>query len=330
MATPIDTLDAEVSKVLSSNEDKFSALDREKLLNAMDTNKQSLLAFVNFLDGIVQMNDRIKTNVFMVKNPDAKKEPGYWAYMQVLRQLIGTAKNMESKQFLSAFRLTALSYCNIMDQFNKNIDQLIDEKALTIFNSKLSHIAVLGVVQDCNMLGRWLVTFAGALAFDICKATPAPAPYVLQFLQGNLNDVISIINRTVNSGDPLYQVKTITDLAKSGNDVLLVGNDNMSNVKLAKGGLGKLSETLLESGVKGIFGFRWWNNIKVNILDRWYRRKRQEREYLQAQVDLMKLTLDGMDKNSPEYVRLAKLIANYEAIFAKMDRDLDNYYGTGK
>ena len=58
------------------------------------------------------------------------------------------------------------------------------------------------------------------------------------------------------------------------------------------------------------------------------RRLRSERDLMQARVQLLKLELDGVDPESPEYKKQLKIIENYTAIIARIDQKLDKYYNS--
>jgi len=325
MALPIDKLDSAVTAGLAAKT-KFATITKEQILDHLDTNRQSLLSGMTFISNLEPFLPKMKQEIMLVRNPDLKTQFGVHLYQQIAKSLIGTASKMESNSLFASFMMAAQTYNSITDQIIRGIDDFVAGKTLTIFSTKMSHAVILGLAEEADFYGKYLVSLESAIVSSICTDVPAPAPYLVEFMNTNFKRFADLTNRIINSGAEKNFVNALRDYVKNGTDILLVGNENVSNVKFAKVSLGKLPPDLLASSAEGIGIFRGIGNWFFDRKDRKMRKLDAERKLLKAQVDLMKLDLDNVDPNTPEYQRMAKIIANYQGMIAKMDRELDEYY----
>ena len=84
---------------------------------------------------------------------------------------------------------------------------------------------------------------------------------------------------------------------------------------------------LITSGVGGLNIFRWlgeaWNNLKHAT----YQRQCNTKEWMETHVQLLKQELSGKDPNDPEYIRLAKIVKNYDDLINDADKKINDYLG---
>lgn len=323
MKTSITELDHVVTTQLSLGKKQVS-ITKDQVLEMCDLYKEKLTTAVRSIENIQAAGETLTRPIlFPSKNPDKSSMFASWIYSEVYKNIGPIAERMEQQSPLSSFRATALNYITIISRINAEIDTLLSEKTITIFNAKVSTVAILGLLEEANQVGKFINTFLTCFFNQIAPGTDELAPYILNMLMQNTRLFADLVARNVGSEKNEF-AKTVK--AFKGKDVYLVSNDNDSNVKLAELTLGELPESTVKQGARGFAIFRWIGNMFFDVRDNLMRRLKQERDLLQTQLDLAKLKMDGISESDPEYQKLVKLINGYIATIASLDKQLQKYY----
>jgi len=323
MALPIDELDKAVTTQINDETTKFNAITKEQIMAFLDLSNQNLSSVDTFFKQLEPKLGEILAKL--------KTNPGTTAgsvYQMFTKQLSGTAARLEAANPFGAMRNGIENYMSILEQLSAGMNEFVPGKTLTLYSAKISHVTVLGLAKEASEYSRFVISFVNSIVGALIPDTDKLAPYIVNYLKAGVEGFATSTNQVVNFNMSKTTVNQIKNLVKSGTDTLLVGPENLSNVKLVRNtNESTISQNLLASGASGLGIFRWLGNRKADKLDRKIRKMETERKLLQAQVDLMQLKLSNIDENSPEYQNLVKIINNYNGMLAKMEREINEYYG---
>jgi len=323
MALPIDELDKAVTTQINDENTKFNAITKEQIMSYLDLNNQNLSSVDTFFK---QLEPRLEDILAKLKvNPVSTAGA---AYLLFTKHLVGTAAKLETAKPFGAIRTGIENYMSILEQLIGEMNSFVPGKTLTLYSAKISHITVLGLAREAAEYSKFVNNFINSIVGALVPDMDKLAPYIANYLRNNVERFAASTNDVVNLNMSKTTVNQIKNLVKSGTDTLLVGPENLSNVKLVRNTHeSSISQSLLAAGASGLGIFRWLGNRKADRLDRKIRKMETERKLLQAQVDLMQLKLGNIDENSPEYQNLVKIINNYNGMLAKMEREINEYYG---
>jgi len=136
---------------------------------------------------------------------------------------------------------------------------------------------------------------------------------------------INILNWVATNRGPIAFETAMTELRNTNNDVTVTNDEGTENIVGFNGSqLSRTTFTLLGISLQNPFfligrAYATWEKNRIKRLE-------QEREWIEATVSLLKLELDHEDKDSPNYIRQAKIVKNYSAELSKIDRQLAKYY----
>lgn len=321
MAKSIDKLDAAISAQLSSK-GAIASLTKDQFLDFIDLVAGSVKTNLKFYTDTAHLEKQMKE---FIKPKAGETRKSVIFYQAIYKEMQFASKKAMDERFMGAIVDTLAAYAVVLDEVAKNIDNIFQNKSINLFNTKVSHAVVFGMIADAEIFCKFVDWFNTLMMSEMIPALPGILPYQLKYLEAAVKVVPALINRVVNGRFNSTFVAGIMNYKNGGSDVLVVNGDNQSNAKFAKIA-GNVTDSDIESGARGINLFKkigdWW----VTLKDEKMRRLRAERDLVQARVQLLKLDLDGMDPESPEYKKQVKIIENYTALIARLDQKLDKYY----
>lgn len=321
MAKSIDKLDAAISAQLSSK-GAIASLTKDQFLDFIDLVSGSVKTNLKFYTDTAHLEKQMKE---FIKPKTGETRKSVIFYQAIYKEMQFASKKAMDERFMGAIVDTLAAYAVVLDEVAKNIDNIFQNKSINLFNTKVSHAVVFGMIADAEIFCKFVDWFNTLMMSEMIPALPGILPYQLKYLEAAVKVVPALINRVVNGRFNSTFVAGIMNYKNGGSDVLVVNGDNQSNAKFAKIA-GNVTDSDIESGARGINLFKkigdWW----VTLKDEKMRRLRAERDLVQARVQLLKLDLDGMDPESPEYKKQVKIIENYTALIARLDQKLDKYY----
>ena len=323
MANPIDKLDAAISEQLKGG-GSIASLTKDQFLDYIDIVSGDIKNNLKFFTELGPSEKKMKE---YLKAKPGEQRKSIEFYNSIYKELQYGAKKAMDERFLGAFADMLASYAVILDEISKNVDEIFQNKSINLFNSKVSHAAVLGMVVDAEMFGKFIDWYLALFMSEVVAGLPKLLPYQMKYLEETVKVVPAMINRIINGRSGSTFINNVLNYKNGGSDVLLVNGNNQSNAKFAKIS-GSLTDADVEAGARGIGLFKKIGDWFVTKKDEKMRRMKAERDLMQARVQLLKLELDNVDPESPEYKKQIKIIENYTAIIARIDQKLDKYYNS--
>ena len=228
-----------------------------------------------------------------------------------------------------SFSYITKHYITALETIDRNTANLFKDKAITVYNTKLSQVAVLGVVEEAETFVDFTVYLIDNISYEICenngvKELPMPKKYRIQKIQKYLQDYIGICKNRMASTAAV--ITSEIDKVKNSLDVNLIDENNVPNVGFIQSDkYSPLTRNLIQIGARKFIIFRWlgeqWNIIKHSR----YLKAKKEKEWMESHVALLKLQLQNIDPNSEEYRKQVKIISAYDEMIAGLDQKIDAY-----
>lgn len=240
--------------------------------------------------------------------------------------LTGIAKHRQESNYLGALIESMQASSAIIGEIVANVDNLFgDDKSFNLYNTKISHVAVYGIVDDSRVLAKFAEAYISAIIADKKPDTFKVPTYQSKYLTSHVDYVADICCRMINGKLRKIFTTGIINYRKSGSDVSLVTSDNSSNTKFAKIG-GQINEADINSGCRGLRIFRIIGDFITDFFDDQARQNRAMRDQHKARVEFLQMELEGEDPNSDRYKRIVKIIKNYNDMIDRLNQKIDKYY----
>lgn len=322
MSRSLDQLSNAVNAVAPRAAGK--TMERDQLVDLID---DSIGALRNAQQFFVNLGDAngAKLRAYIDANVKQTQKLSIQMYNQIYAGIGGAAQRVMRERFLGAFQDTLAGLTAILNEVNDNINDLYADKTITLFNTKISQVAVFGMVANSRTFANFVVNYIALFMSDRNPKLFKPAPYQIKMLKDSLPQVIQLINRVIGNQLSKSFVKAIKRYRSSGVDSGIVNAQNRAAVQFAKVNT-DVTDTDISLGAKGILWIgKIIGDIFTDIADYRLRLLRAEREQLQARVQLLQLELDGMDENSPEYKHQLEIIKNYQKLIDRLNQKIAEY-----
>jgi hypothetical protein len=321
MSRSIDQLHQAATTVVTKAAGK--TLEKDNLIDIIDDQIGFLRSNTQFFVGLGGNNAKLQE--WVKKNSTNQTLSSMKIYNQIYAGLTSAGQKAMKERFLGAFVDTLAGLTAILNETVNNIDALYTEKVITIYNTKVSQVAVIGMIHSARVFSTFVTNFIDQMMSDRSASLFKPAAYVTEELRNDLPTVIALINRVIGGQLSKSFVKAIIKYRASGVDTSIVNQDNKVTVQFARIN-NDVTESDIMAGSKGLIGLsKWIGDLFVDVADIRLRLLRSQREQIQARVQLLQLELDGSDENSAEYKHQVEVIKNYQRLIDRLNQKLAKY-----
>ena len=324
MASMIDLLGEKVNKILGKA-DNTADISKEDFRNYMGVAQSNLKAMIESFEELRQEEANALSESILGRIKD-RGAMNIQIYSMYLNRLSGQAQREERKVAFSSLLHAAKSYSFVLDEIDRNIDKLFENKVISLYNTKLSHIAIFGVIKNACELCDFSWFLFNGICYDIGMGIEKPAKYRFSFMNSvkeKMAGLVSDIYAGVGDG-AIYN--EIMKIRRENKDMLIVNDNNEINGSMiSSAGLNKGIAGSITAGFMNINVFRWIGEAWNNFRDSHYRALEEKRDWMQTHVQMLRLKLQGMDSNDREYQKLQKIINNYDNMVAAADEKIKKY-----
>jgi hypothetical protein len=251
----------------------------------------------------------------------ADKGPNFELYKSYKSKLERKAANIESTKSLSSIRDANEEFIKILENLKDKGNEYFTSDKINIFNMRISHVILLGVLYDSERLSSYSKYMITAISFALQGSISDIPKYRIDFIRQNTDAVTKCVTAILDGTGAKEFATYIKNIKIEAKDFSLLSENN--NVQVKQSSDIKISENgkqLISSGTFGLLGFRWLGE-KINLITVWKERQRlSEEEWLKSHVTLLMSKLDSIDENSEEYSKLKKVIERYEDQINKYER----------
>lgn len=324
MPSTTDLLGEKVNRVLK-NGSEVQDISKEDFRNFMGVTQTALKNMIESFEELKQ--DECKAlGMAMMDKYKERSAMNVQIYQLYISRLNSQANKEERAVPFSSLLKAAQGYKLVIDDLDKSIDKLFENKVISLYNTKLSHVAVIGVIRNASDLCDFAWFLFNGVCFDIGMGIEKPAKYrfsymntVKERMSGLVNDIYAGI------GDGAI-FNEILKLRKDNKDLLLVNEEEKaSSGMLATAQLNRGLTGSITAGLMNLNVFRWIGEAWNSYRDSHYRGLEEKRDWMQTHVQLLRLKLQGMDENDREYQKLQKIINNYDNMVAAADEKIKKY-----
>lgn len=304
------------SKMNTINKDDF----KENLLMLIERLNNLQITFDAFS---VQDRQVIADRIYKASND--KNNLACNAYVTIAKAI---GRN-DLRSAFDSYSYITKHYIGALQNIERNTANSFKDKAITVYNAKLSQIAIMGVIEEAETFADFTVYLIDNISYEICenngvKELPMPKKYRIQKIQKYLADFIQICKNRMASNAAV--ITSEIDRVRNTNDVNLIDENNAPNtgfIQFEK--YSPVVRNFMQTGARKFIIFRWlgeqWNIIKHSR----YLKAKKEKEWLESHVALLKLQLQDVDPNSDEYRKQVKIISAYDEMIAGLDQKIDAY-----
>ena len=320
MSKAIDNLSRAVEDTVKTS--SGIVLTKDKLIDLIDVGLSNLYNVSQFFTAIEDNAPKLQTWISSNRRNTALKSMAI--YNKIDSSLTGTAKVAIGDRFLGAMVDTTNSLIVILEEVAGNLEKLFGEKSITIYNTKISQVAIYGMISGAGDFAKFCSAFIEQFMADRNANLGKPEKYVGITLDTGVEDACVLMNRVLNQRLSKTFLGAILKYRNGGSDITVVNGENKPTVQFTKVNT-EVTESDIQAGAKGFKIFRWIGNFFVDMRDRQNRKNIAMREQLQARARLLQLELDNVEPSSPEYQRLLRIIANYQKQIDRLNQEIAKY-----
>lgn len=225
------------------------------------------------------------------------------------------------------FVMLAQNLKTVLQMIERNVNVLFNEKFTTIYNAKVSQLAVFRIVEQAQIFSNYAVYLFDGVLYEIVvnegvHELNQPKPYRYEFINKYKLSVVELMKVGTLPNGANQLITELDTLRKSMDTTLLDDQDRVnSSIKTVKNKFG-----LIEGGATILASiFRYFGEWGVLMRNLKYQKMIQEKEWLQNHTDLLKLQLNGIDPNSDEYRKAVKIINTYNDMIRDLDLKISSY-----
>lgn len=320
MSKALDNLGREVE--FAAKTASGTVIPKDKIVDLIDEDLGALYNVAQFFTAIADNSDKLQK--WIVDSKSNTSLTSIALYNKMSAALTLTARTANNTRFLGAMSDTVNALIIILEDISGNLNKLFVDKNITIYNTKISHVAVLGMIESGKMFADFVSAYIEVLMSDRSSALGKPEKYVFNRLNRYFEESCGLMNRVLNQRLSKTFTSALIKYRNGGSDSTVVNSANKSTVHFTKIN-SEVTEQDIQAGARGFKVFRWIGDWFVDRKDRKNRRRIALRDQLQARARLLQLELEGVEKDSPEYKRIVKIIENYQKQIDRLNQEIDKY-----
>jgi hypothetical protein len=251
--------------------------------------------------------------------------------MSIDKNLQGKAKTLG---LYKALLLTSKNMYEMIEQLQSSLTTILTDKGGVVVNDmQVSHSILFGAIESAkthSSMNSYLLAVISHIISMPKSGDDGIPKYMLDFLVKNGPSYIELVNTTCNSNENV--VAQIMSLRKNGVDFSLGGNDTKKGFSIGPllTMLGKVLKNpkviALIVAFTLILSKGWIGEKYIDIRHSYYEWLKERKKWLEIHVANIKLSLEDMDENDPEYIKTQKIAAFYDDKIADIEKKLQDYY----
>lgn len=316
---------------VADNKNVRNSIKKDDLHDLLNSAIESTKICIDILSGEKALWD--KTATFCMNYLPKSSSPAKDVVKNYLKQLKGKAAVAESKGFLMSLLQANMLQYEILNEANKNFSTLIQDESITLYKTRISNYLFLYYLQQAEVLTNfttYLVTFIVQAVRHNEKSIPK---YRIVYLTDNVKGVAQTVSDMLNGSKRYDIVEGIKTLRNKFSDIELNSESNLRHI-LDNGtsiveDIGSIA-SMFGSAVGALF--TWVPKLIYDPLVAFddfkrhkYEKQKEEKAWLEQHVAMLKMELDGVDKTSPEYIKISKIIEAYDSKISDYDKKINEF-----
>lgn len=299
---------------------KLRAIRREDLIEVLNTNIKLHETMESTLKALP---DKDFKTWFMTIKPKLQKLPGkaprfYEVYASRLR---GKAASAERDCPLKSLRDANGDYADLLKEIIKKVDDILGSEKVDIYNTRLSTLAVLGLIRQSDRVANFTLYLYSYLVHVSNGSQSSLPKYRENYMDLHMELVRKAVCDILDKQGAYNFLRDMNDLRNHQRDIVVgaTGAFDFHHFTTIQG----FSVSFLDN----IIGALRCLNIFGAALDAWddykqdkYERNKEIKEWLEQHTALLRMDLAQMDPTSPQYQKTVSIIEAYDAKIAEYDQ----------
>lgn len=244
-------------------------------------------------------------------------------YDDYLKDINGKASSLERTRPFQSLRKANEEYEKILEAISKKIDELIENESIDVFNVRMTHMAVLGILRQSDKVIQFSSYLYAFMTRISSRSTSSIPKYRENYLIQNEKQVAKIVSDIIDKRGPYEFLREVNSLRNKQADFILGATgrfDFTSHVVMSNFSSSFLDNILSALSCLNFFGAAMdaWDDYKLAK----YEKNKEIKEWLENHVTLLKYDLMEMDKTSPEYMQLLNIIKAYDEKIVEYDKKI--------
>lgn len=324
MSTVVELLSEKANRILKRGND-ISDFSKEDFLNFMGVTQSSLKAVVESFEEI-QSAEMKSLGVYVQERINDRAAMNIQIYRQFLGRIGNEAQKDERNGVFSSILNAIKKYQLVLNEIEKNINSLFENKVISLYNTKLSHVAIIGVIKNAGTLCDFAWFLFNGVCFDIGLGIERPARYRFSFLNTYKDQMGACVNDLYAGVGDGAIFNEIVQLRRNNKDILLVNEEEKVNDSMiSTAGLNQSLSSSIIAGLMDLNIFRWIGEAWNLYRDSHYRGLEEKKDWMKTHVQLLRFKLQGMSEDDREYQKYQKIINNYDNMVAAADEKIKQY-----
>jgi len=335
----------------SSNKKMYSTITKANILAEVEDTRWSLSSVDSVMSSISEENlrkaadkalDRIKWDkdyATLLGKPVFNLLSNF---MKKVERRSLQHDDLSSKLPIKTIEVVNKRLIKMLDDLATNADLVLTHSGeVEVRNTQISHGLYMGVLQSAKMWSmytRILIAVVDTInlykpQFQNKDSSLRESPnveiprYMLSYLEDYADSYIDILNKVAGAPKNYSIIKDITNIRSNGLDFKFSSGNTSGSAQSSKMVLNVI-------GISNPFLAAWGMVIStvglparayVDMRHEHYTKIKEEKKWLETHIALMKMDMEGVDPNSPEYLKYRKMLDYYTDRIAEMDKKLSQY-----
>ncbi len=226
---------------------------------------------------------------------------------------------------IKSINQTTKQIFKLLDHMEHGIGTLITNKDGVIINDmQVSHAAFFGMLESIRifyMINSYLLVIFSHVVVMPKSGNDKIAKYIVEYMTRYQETYHDVIDQMLNNQGDMLMTK-IAQLKQQGKDFRINSSSGLTS-RLEPVTIIAFSLTAL---VVSYFAIPFVGEKYIEIRHHFYEELKEHKKWLEHHVASMKLALDDVDPNDPEYAKLQKIITYYDDKIASMEKTIQKYF----
>lgn len=303
-------------------------IERDTLKDLIDTEVAGHKEFVKVLSAFTKNDsDKMKQKLSIAIPSSPIKTFSYWQEYQ--KSLQNKGNQLEYDRLFGSILKARELYGKIMSDISSKLSKIFDEYTAIQDLRKSQHL-VLGMLVQSIILSNWSL-YMWTLLSSVIDGTETDIPkYRLDFIAKHNKNVIECVNNVL-ANEKVSVIDSIIKIKEKGQDAVATVNGTINNKFFDPA---TLSGIVFAMGIfftsivalVGAYRFFKWNQARMEMAaHEKYLKNKEMKEWLEAHVTKLRMDLQEMNPNDPQYQKTIKIIEVYDEKIKDLDQKINEY-----
>jgi orotate phosphoribosyltransferase-like protein len=321
MAGYLEQIKDKVTTFLKKPKAASKSVNKKNLIEDLNMSKKRFEIFSSCISDMpMSYRKSLADKIFDLASTD-KTCVGCIEYVTMAKAVAGN----DLRVYFATFEKSANNFIDIVAKVQQNFGKIFDSNEVRIHNITLSQFAVFGMIEQATIFSNFASYLLDMVSNDLTEHDGTRelnnVPQYKVVYVNEHRDLVYELALNLKTGYVNY-LNSIAKIVNSSSNVKMVGSTGTVNVGMIDPDE-HMNNFFLRKALFNPFFFLGESWVILKNLR--FQKNVREKEYLESHVALLKLEMDGMSPDSPEYQHHVKVINAYNEMIAKLDKRISEY-----